>query len=84
VRATAAAVLSLTQNLFGLAAGPFLTGVLSDAYGLQFAMSVVPLFSLLAAGVFLIAARTYEADLKNAEGAEPVYDDGLKLEAARS
>jgi MFS family permease len=84
VRATAAAVLSLTQNLFGLAAGPFLTGVLSDVYGLQFAMSTVPLFSLLAAGVFLIAARTYEADLKNAEGAEPVYGDGLNLEAARS
>ena len=27
------------QNLFGLAAGPLLTGFLSDAYGLPFALS---------------------------------------------
>lgn len=67
VRATAAAVLSLAQNLFGLAAGPLLTGLLSDAYGLPFAMSVVPLFCLLAAGVFVLAARTYRFDLDNAE-----------------
>ena len=67
VRATAAAVLSLTQNLFGLAAGPLLTGVLSDAYGLPFAMSVVPLFCLLAAGVFVVAARSYLSDLETAE-----------------
>jgi MFS family permease len=66
VRATAASLLSLTQNLFGLAMGPLLTGLLSDAYGLPFAMSVVPLFCLLAAGVFLLAARTYVPDLQRA------------------
>ena len=33
VRATGASVLALFQNLFGLAAGPFLAGVLSDASG---------------------------------------------------
>jgi predicted MFS family arabinose efflux permease len=82
LRATAAAVLSLTQNLFGLAAGPLLTGFLSDAYGLPFALSVVPLFCVLAAIVFVIAARTYEADLKNVAGTEPAYDDGLKAQAA--
>ena len=59
LRATAAAVLSLTQNMIGLAAGPFLTGVLSDRYGLPFALSVVPLFCLFAAGLFMMAARTY-------------------------
>jgi MFS family permease len=70
VRATAASVLSLTQNLFGLAAGPLLAGVLSDTYGLPFAMAVVPLFCVFAAGVFVIAARTYETDLKQVEGVE--------------
>jgi MFS transporter, Spinster family, sphingosine-1-phosphate transporter len=65
LHATAAAVLSLTQNLIGLAAGPFLTGALSDAYGLPFALSVVPLCCLLAAGLFVVAARTYEADVKH-------------------
>jgi predicted MFS family arabinose efflux permease len=62
LRATAAAVLSLAQNLIGLAAGPMLAGVLSDAYGLPFALSVVPLFCLLASGMFVVAARSYAAD----------------------
>jgi MFS family permease len=40
LRATGASILSLMRNLFGLAGGPLLTGALSDAYGLQFAMAV--------------------------------------------
>lgn len=68
LRATAAAVLSLTQNLIGLAAGPLLTGVLSDAYGLPFALAVVPLFCLIAAGMFVTAARSYGADRARASG----------------
>lgn len=67
VRATAAAMLSLTQNLFGLAAGPLVAGVLSDAYGLPFALSVVPLFCLPAAALFVVAGRSYVSDLENAE-----------------
>jgi len=82
VRATAASVLSLTQNLFGLAAGPLLTGVLSDIYGLPFAMSVVPVFCVLAAVVLVIAARTYEADLKAVEGVEPELGHKLEPQAA--
>jgi MFS transporter, Spinster family, sphingosine-1-phosphate transporter len=68
LRATAAAVLSLTQNLIGLAAGPFLAGVLSDAYGLPFALSVIPACCLVAAGMFVHASRTYEADQGRATG----------------
>lgn len=68
LRATAASILALSQNLLGLAGGPFLTGVLGDAYGLRFAMSVVPVFSLLAAVIFTLAARTYLADLQGVEG----------------
>jgi len=82
VRATAASVLSLTQNLFGLAAGPLLTGFLSDAYGLPFAMSVVPGLCVLAAVVFVLAARTYESDLKDAEKIGPAYEAGLEFRAA--
>ena len=63
LRATAASVLALTQNLFGLAAGPLITGFLSDMYELPFAMSVLPIFSLLAAAMFVRAAHTYELDL---------------------
>ncbi len=74
LRATAASILSLTRNLFGLAGGPLLAGVLSDAYGLQFAMSVVPLICLAAAAVFLLAARTYQADRRSVGGVEPELD----------
>lgn len=62
VRATGSSVLALFQNLFGLAAGPFLAGLLSDAWGLVPALTAMPLAALLAAGAFLLAARSYEAD----------------------
>jgi predicted MFS family arabinose efflux permease len=69
LRATAVSVLSLTRNLFGLAGGPLLAGALSDRFGLQFAMAVVPVFGLIAAALFIRAARTYPADLQAAGGA---------------
>lgn len=64
VRSTGAAVLSLFQNLFGLAIGPFVGGAVSDAWGLQTALAVMPIFGVVAAGCFLLAARSYEAELK--------------------
>ena len=67
VRSTGAAVLSLFQNLFGLAVGPFLAGMLSDLWGRQQAMAVIPAFGLLAAVSFLVAARSYEHDMRTVE-----------------
>lgn len=64
VRATASAVLSVTQNLIGLAGGPIVTGALSDRFGLQAAMGAMPLFCIAAAALFLLASRTYERDLQ--------------------
>ena len=66
VRATGASVLALFQNLFGLAAGPFIAGVLSDAWGLTVALTVIPAFGALAALAFRFASRTYEADMQRA------------------
>jgi len=82
LRATGASILSLMRNLFGLAGGPLLTGALSDAYGLQFAMAVVPLFGLLAAAMYVVAARTYLADLKRLERVEPALETELKAQVA--
>ena len=82
LRATGVSVLSLTRNLFGLAGGPLLTGALSDAYGLQFAMTVVPLFGLLAAALYMVAARTYVKDLKAVERIVPALEGELKPHAA--
>lgn len=67
VRATGSSVLALIQNLLGLAVGPFLTGLVSDAFDLNTALMLMPAFGLLAAGFFLLAARTYEADLHDVE-----------------
>lgn len=70
VRATGSSVLALFQNLFGLAAGPFIAGMLSDSFGLVPALTAMPLFSLVAAGAFMLAAGSYEAD--RARAAEPI------------
>lgn len=64
VRSTGSSVLSLFQNLFGLAAGPFISGVLSDALGLQMAMAIMPVFGLLAAMAFIKASASYEKDMR--------------------
>ena len=81
VRATGCSVLALFQNLFGLALGPFLAGVLSDAWGLVPALTAMPAFGLVAAGAFMLAARSYEHD--KAQALEPVnLPAGLAGEAA--
>ena len=59
-------MLALFSNLFGLAAGPFIAGVLSDAWGLTAALTAMPAFGLLAPLAFSFAARTYEADMRRA------------------
>jgi MFS transporter, Spinster family, sphingosine-1-phosphate transporter len=82
LRATASAMLSLTQNLIGLAAGPLLTGFLSDRYGLQAAMATTPVFCLLAAAMFMLAARTYEKDLRNASDTAPALAPTFQVQHA--
>ena len=51
--------LSLFQNLFGLAAGPFIVGALSDAVGLERALTLTPLGCVVAAR--RAYTREYEA-----------------------
>jgi len=64
VRATGAAVLSLFQNLFGLAIGPFLAGALSDAFGLESALTAICGLGAVSALLFLGASRSYESDMQ--------------------
>ncbi len=79
VRSTGSAVLSLFQNLFGLAVGPFLVGLLSDIWGLQQAMAVIPAFSVLAAVFFMIASRCYDHDVRQVER---IHVNALPAQAA--
>lgn len=74
LRATSASLLALTQNLFGLTAGPLFAGLLSDRYGLPFSLAVVPIFSLAAALLFLAGARTYDRDVNRVAPAEPPFE----------
>lgn len=77
VRATGAAVLSLFQNLLGLAVGPLIAGALSDAMGLSTALAIMPLFGLPAAAFMLRAARCYEFDTRAALAAATIPKEPL-------
>ena len=61
----------LFQNLFGLAIGPVIAGVFSDAWGLESALTAIPAFSALAAIAFLVAERSYETDKQRANDTPP-------------
>jgi MFS family permease len=64
IHGTAFAILSLANNVLGLAPAPIITGLLADAFGLSAALQLVPLVSLAAAGIFAIAKLTYHRDLQ--------------------
>ncbi|QNP47635.1 MFS transporter [Diaphorobacter aerolatus] len=66
LRSTGAAVHAFAINLFGLAVGPFLGGVISDHWGLQTALSVIPAAGFLASIFYWRASRSYEADARMA------------------
>ncbi len=68
LRVTFASVAACIQGGLGLATGPILAGVISDRHGLAAAFKVLPFFSLLAAGLFVVAARHYLRDVARARG----------------
>jgi MFS transporter, Spinster family, sphingosine-1-phosphate transporter len=85
LRATGASVLSLFQNLLGLAAGPIIAGSLSDAFGLSTALTVTPLFGALAALFFLMASRSYEAEAElQARTAEEAANSASMIDQVQS
>ena len=59
---TAFAVLTLANNVFGLAPGPILTGWLADRVGLLGALQILPAASLAAAIAFFVASRDKTAE----------------------
>jgi MFS family permease len=63
VHGAAFALLTLANNLLGLAPGPVVTGALADAIGLDAALQWIPVVSLAAAACFVVARTSYAADL---------------------
>ncbi len=62
IHSTAMAVITLLNNLLGLAPGPFVTGLLSDRFGLEFALQWIPVVSIVSATALYLAYRHYDAD----------------------
>jgi MFS transporter, Spinster family, sphingosine-1-phosphate transporter len=73
VRSTGASVLSLVQNLFGLAAGPFIGGLLSDAVGLENALALTPLACIIAAAAFVEARNGYQTDKQRIDEPKAIH-----------
>ena len=83
LRSTGAAVHAFAINLFGLAVGPFLGGVISDHWSLQTAMAVIPAAGFFASLFYWKASRTYENDAKvAAEIAQAEEDQSDVVEPA--
>ncbi|WP_207230031.1 MFS transporter [Krasilnikovia cinnamomea] len=70
VRATAFGVLTLFNNVLGLAVGPIVIGMLADRLGLQAAMRYVPVAAVPAIAALLIGGRAYPSSLRRL-GADP-------------
>lgn len=71
IHATAMATLTLANSLLGLAPGPVVTGILADRIGLQGALHVIPLISIVSASAFLIGRQHYVWDLQRLRALTP-------------
>ena len=67
LRATSYAVCVIFQNLLGAAMAPIVLGVISDAYGIKTALSVLPLFLVFSAVLFFAGSFFYKKDLDKVE-----------------
>ncbi|WP_028659734.1 MFS transporter [Nocardioides insulae] len=63
IRATAMGTLTLANNLLGLAAGPFVIGVLADRFGLDVAFFALPVACAVSAILFWAGRCSYPAAL---------------------
>ena len=67
MHSTSMAVLTLINNLLGLFPGPFVTGLLSDKFGLDVAFQWMPLACILATSALYMAWRSYDSDLQRVQ-----------------
>lgn len=72
-RASAAGVLVASQNVLGLALGPLLAGLLSDAFDLETAFLIMMVAPGLAALCYLTAMYTFKRDIEKVECEEAVF-----------
>lgn len=66
LRATSFSMCVITQHIFGSMLGPVVVGMISDVYGIEKALLVLPLSQIIASVVFLLGAPYYTRDLARA------------------
>ncbi|HSR10060.1 MAG TPA: MFS transporter [Thermodesulfobacteriota bacterium] len=84
LRATSYSFCVLSQNLLGSSLGPLFVGVISDRYGIDYALMLVPIFSFLAAVLYFAASFFYEADLARVEKIPMDVELRFETEAGRA
>ncbi len=67
LRATSYSLCVVVQTLLGSSLGPIFTGFLSDRYDIQTAMTVLPIFSILAGTLFYFGSLFYNRDISKVE-----------------
>ncbi|BDD91947.1 MFS transporter [Pandoraea sp. NE5] len=68
IHGSAFATLTLFNNILGLAAGPFVTGMLADAFSLQAALRLLPIAALLPLSVYIIGRWRHVAETRRRGG----------------
>jgi MFS family permease len=76
LRAISLSLCVIVQHILGSALGPPLIGALSDKFGLPAAMAVLPVFTFLAACLFLMASRFYVSDKRTVDELEIAVQEG--------
>lgn len=75
LRATSYSVCVVVQNLFGASLAPIVIGKISDLYGIQVAMSILPVFLVASALLFFAGSFFYKKDLNKVEKITLVCED---------
>jgi len=69
LRAVSYSFCVIVQHVLGSALGPIFVGFISDRYGIDIALMVLPFAYLIAAGMFFSGSFFYRQDLEKAEKA---------------
>ena len=67
LRAISYSVCVIVQNLLGASLAPIVIGKISDLYGIQVAMSILPVFLLASALMFFVGSLFYKKDMDKVE-----------------
>jgi len=75
LRAISYSLCVVVQHILGSATGPVFVGAISDRYDIGTALTIVPLFSLIAGLFFFAGSLFYMRDLKKVERVEITIED---------